>query len=101
MLSQRAAGGSRHTAPSASYLLECVNSATSTIIVFDLFRRTFGYRSCVLSLSYSVYIAASIFLLQVQANVNDTLSLQRLRFCIFALDRLKSVNQGMRGQKEY
>jgi len=94
MLSQRSADGSRLATPNARYLLECVNSATSTIIIFDLFRSTFGYRSCVLSVSYSVYIAASIFLLQVQANVNDTLSLQRLKFCIQALDRLKSVNQG-------
>lgn len=95
MLSQRVADGSRLTAPNARYLVECVNSATSTIVIFDLFCRTFGYRSCVLSLSYSVYIAASIFLLQVQANVDDVLSLQRLKFCIHALDRLKTVNQGM------
>ncbi|KAK1766916.1 nitrogen assimilation transcription factor nit-4 [Phialemonium atrogriseum] len=94
MLSQRVAGGCdpRLTAPNARYLLECVNAATTTIVIFDLFCSTFGYGRCVLSLSYSVYIAASIFLLQVQANVNDNLSCQRLKFCIHALDRLKSVN---------
>lgn len=96
MLSQRVAGGCdpRLTAPNARYLLECVNAATTTIVIFDLFCSTFGYGRCVLSLSYSVYIAASIFLLQVQANVNDNLSFQRLKFCIHALDRLKSVNPG-------
>lgn len=53
------------------YLVECVTSATSIIIIFDIFCRTFGSNYSVLSVSYYVYIAASIFLLQVQAIPND------------------------------
>ncbi|KAL1837244.1 hypothetical protein VTK73DRAFT_4755 [Phialemonium thermophilum] len=95
MLSKRVAGSARPAALHASYLLQCVSSATSVIAIFDLFCRSFGYRHCVLSLSYSVYIAASIFLLQVQAHLEDSLALQRLAFCIYALDRVQSVNRGV------
>lgn len=92
MLSKRMAGiEGLHMVPPTRWL-ECVNSATAIIAIFELFCRTFGYRRCVLSLSYSVYIAASIFLLQVQANTEDSLAFQRLKFCIFALDRVKLVN---------
>jgi len=44
----------------------------------------------ILSLAYSVYTAASIFLLQVQAanGLNDQ-AVRRLMFCITALDRVK------------
>ncbi|KUI63280.1 Nitrogen assimilation transcription factor nirA [Cytospora mali] len=63
----------------AKHLLECVSSATSIIAIFDLFCKSFGIYRTVLSMSYSVYIAASIFLLQ-------------LDFCIRALSRLKDIN---------
>lgn len=89
----------------AKHLLECVSSATSIIAIFDLFCKSFGIYRSVLSLSYSVYIASSIFLLQVQAAAgmsNGMLSeeeqqqqqpaLRKLDFCIRALSRLKDIN---------
>lgn len=88
----------------AKHLLECVSSATSIIAIFDLFCRSFGIYRSVLSLSYSVYIASSIFLLQVQAAAGASgvlteeqqqqqqPALRKLDFCIRALNRLKDVN---------
>lgn len=89
----------------AKHLLECVSSATSIIAIFDLFCKSFGIYRSVLSLSYSVYIASSIFLLQVQAAAgmsNGMLTeedqqqqqpaLRKLDFCIRALSRLKDIN---------
>ncbi|KAH8895687.1 fungal-specific transcription factor domain-containing protein [Thozetella sp. PMI_491] len=78
--------------PNSNHLIECVTAATSTLAIFDLFCKTFGYERCVLSLSYSLYIAASIFLLQLQANTENSTALRRLEFCIRALDRVKSIN---------
>jgi hypothetical protein len=94
MLSRRSAVDGGVAQPNPSHLLECVACATSTITIFELFCKTFGYHRCVLSLSYSVYIAASIFLLQVQANINDSVAMRRLEFCIQALDRVKFINTG-------
>ncbi|ROV96067.1 hypothetical protein VPNG_09146 [Cytospora leucostoma] len=92
----------------AKHLLECVSSATSIIAIFDLFCKSFGIYRTVLSTSYSVYIAASIFLLQVQAAANappgssgaltdeqqqqQQPALRKLDFCIRALSRLKDIN---------
>lgn len=72
-----------------SYLVECATSATSIIAMFDLFCRTFGRDHCPLPIVYSVYISASIFLLQVQAAPEDQSSLRRLEFCIQSLTRLE------------
>lgn len=89
----------------AKHLLECVSSATSIIAIFDLFCKSFGIYRSVLSLSYSVYIASSIFLLQVQAAAGmsggmlteeeqqqQQPALRKLDFCIRALSRLKDIN---------
>lgn len=88
----------------AKHLLECVSSATSIIAIFDLFCKSFGIYRSVLSLSYSVYIASSIFLLQVQAAAGSSgvlteeqqqqqqPALRKLDFCIRALSRLKDIN---------
>lgn len=88
----------------AKHLLECVSSATSIIAIFDLFCKSFGIYRSVLSLSYSVYIASSIFLLQVQAAAGTAgllteeqqqqqqPALRKLDFCIRALSRLKDIN---------
>ncbi|KAJ6080387.1 hypothetical protein N7467_010140 [Penicillium canescens] len=92
MLSRRFLQPSGALGPNPKHLLECVSSATSTIVNFDLFCKTFGENHCVLSLSYSVYIAASIFLLQVQAASDDKQALRRLGFCIHALERVKTIN---------
>ncbi|KAF3760441.1 hypothetical protein M406DRAFT_237195, partial [Cryphonectria parasitica EP155] len=88
----------------ARHLLECVSSATSIIAIFDLFCKSFGIYRSVLSLSYSVYIASSIFLLQVQAAAGSSGTLteeeqqqqqpaiRKLDFCIRALSRLRDIN---------
>lgn len=78
--------------PIQNHLVECVTSATSIIAIFDLFCRTFTINHCVLSLSYSLYIAATIFLLQVQASPEDQQALRKLSFCIQALNQAKFVN---------
>ncbi|KAF5676212.1 nitrogen assimilation transcription factor nit-4 [Fusarium circinatum] len=78
--------------PMQNHLVECVTSATSIIAIFDLFCRTFTISHCVLSLSYSVYIAATIFLLQVQATPEDQQAVRKLSFCVRALHQAKTVN---------
>ncbi|KAJ4360067.1 uncharacterized protein N0V89_000626 [Didymosphaeria variabile] len=71
-------------------LVQCMSSATSIIALIDLYKRTFGDGHVVLSLAYSVYTAASIFLLEVQALGHAAPStLERLSFCVEALDRLR------------
>ncbi|KAL3462524.1 fungal-specific transcription factor domain-containing protein [Aspergillus heterothallicus] len=75
------------------HLVECISSAISIITIYDLFCRSFGYEYTVLSLSYSLYTALSIFLLQIQAASRpNAQALTRLRFCINALERLSSLN---------
>lgn len=92
MLFRRLSG---HRRPDPSHLVECISSATAIITIFDLFRRTFGEDYCVLSLSYSVYTAASIFLLQIQASTyQDDQTLRRLQFCTGVLERVKIFNPG-------
>ncbi|CAK7237940.1 hypothetical protein SBRCBS47491_010214 [Sporothrix bragantina] len=82
-------------APNPSHFVECVASATAIVCIYDLFCRTFhDEASCVLSLNYSVYIAASVFLLQVQAlasNSNEQ-AIRCLEFCIRVLQRARLVN---------
>ncbi|PVH95463.1 hypothetical protein DM02DRAFT_645334 [Periconia macrospinosa] len=74
-------------------LIHCVSSATSIIALFDLYKRTFGEGHVVLSLAYSVYTAASIFLLELQAIGHSAPNtLERLNFCIGALERLRHTN---------
>ena len=84
--------------PDPNHLVECISSATSIIAIFDLFCRTFGDDYCILSLSYSVYTAASIFLLQVQAATGpvagEEMTVRRLEFCIKALERVGRINPG-------
>lgn len=75
--------------PVHSYLVHCVTSATSIIAIFNLFVRNFSTDFCVLSLSYTLYIAATIYLLQVQAFPDDQQALQRLDFCIRNLNEVK------------
>lgn len=81
--------------PDPNHLVECIAASTSIIAIFDLFCRSFGAGRCILSLSYSVYTAASIFLLQIQAlTYHDEQTLRRLEFCIHALERVKTINPG-------
>jgi hypothetical protein len=68
-------------------------SATSILALFDLYRRTFGDSHVVLSLAYSIYTASSIFLLEIQAlKYAAPGTLDKLKFCIFALERVKAAN---------
>lgn len=75
--------------PVHNYLVHCVTSATSIIAIFNLYVRNFSTGFCVLSLSYTLYIAATIYLLQVQAFPDDQQALHRLDFCIRSLHDVK------------
>ncbi|KAJ5161856.1 hypothetical protein N7492_007248 [Penicillium capsulatum] len=76
-----------------SHLVQCMTSATTILSLFDLYRRTFGDAHVVLSLSYSIYTAASIFLLEIQAlKYAAPGTVEKLKFCIFALERVKVSN---------
>jgi hypothetical protein len=77
-------------------LIQCISSATSIVALFDLYNRTFGDGHVVLSLAYSVYTAASIFLLEIQALGHAAPStLERLLFCLSALEQLQNTNPGI------
>jgi hypothetical protein len=73
-------------------LQECVSSATATVAIFNVYSISFGESFCTLSLHYAVYIAASVFLLQAQANPDDLQAHRKLEFCIHALHRASAVN---------
>jgi hypothetical protein len=75
-------------------LQECVSSATATVAIFNVYSISFGESFCTLSLHYAVYIAASVFLLQAQANPDDLQAHRKLEFCIHALHRASAVNIG-------
>lgn len=76
-------------------LIQCISSATSIIALFDLYTSNFGYGHVVLSLAYSVYTAASIFLLEVQAMGHGTPgTLDRLAFCIEGLKLVQTTTPG-------
>lgn len=94
MLSQRSRTDDEDIARGQTYLVECVTGATNILAIFDLFCRSFGIGQCDLSLSYSVYIASSIFLLQVQSNVEDAQALRRLEYCVRNLAQIKQINPG-------
>lgn len=75
---------------------ECKEAAISVITIYELFRRTFGFEHCTLSLSYCLTTAASVFLLEIQgADIPDTVSLESLEFCIEALEEIRTTNLGI------
>lgn len=77
-------------------LIQCISSATSIVALFDLYNRTFGEGHVVLALAYSVYTAASIFLLEIQAVGHAAPStLERLSLCVGTLDRLRTTSPGI------
>lgn len=81
--------------PDANHLIQCMSSATSIVSLYDLYCRTFGDGHVVLSLAYSVYTAASIFLLEIQAlKCAVPSTLDKLRHCVSALERVKGANPG-------
>lgn len=90
----------RNLQPMQQYLMECVSSATSIISIFDLFSRSFGVGHCVLSLAYSVYIASSIFLLQIQSGTDDGNALHRLEYCVRTLAQVQRLSPGKRWIKQ-
>jgi hypothetical protein len=76
-------------------LIQCISSATSIVALYELYVRTFGEGHVVLSLAYSVYTAASIFLLEVQALGRAASStLDRLSVCVDALKKLQRTSPG-------
>lgn len=76
--------------PDPAHFKECLSSASSIIAIFDLFCRTFGSSRVVLSIAYSVYTAASVFLLQIQgSSAPEGYTLESMQFCVQALDRVK------------
>lgn len=83
------------TASGRSAIIECVSAASSITMVFELFIKTFGSSHCVMSLSYCIYMASSVFLLYIQASKPpDPKVIERLRFCIDALEKVSSTNAG-------
>ncbi|WEW54692.1 hypothetical protein PRK78_000114 [Emydomyces testavorans] len=93
MLCSRPFRSSENAAENANHLVQCLSSATSIISLYDLYRRTFGDSHVVLSLAYSIYTAASIFLLEIQAlKYASASTLEKLRYCIVALERVRSAN---------
>jgi hypothetical protein len=92
MLSRRSSPESGPLEPNPNHLRECVSSATAIIAIFDLYYRTFGESHCTISVAYCVYIASSIFLLQVQATPSDHQAARRLEFCAHALASASRIN---------
>ncbi|KAL4999429.1 fungal-specific transcription factor domain-containing protein [Aspergillus recurvatus] len=93
MLSSGSTVNENRARPDPHHLVECISSATAIITIYDLFCRSFGYEYTVLSLSYALYTALSIFLLQIQAASRPNVqALTRLRFCIHALERLSALS---------
>lgn len=78
-----------------NHLIQCMSSATAIVSIFDLYCRTFGDGHVVLSLAYSIYTAASIFLLEIKAlKQAPQWTVDKLKFCIVALERTKVANPG-------
>lgn len=92
MLTGRGRRETNETSPFQRHLVESVTSATSIIAIFDLFCRTFTMNYCVLSLAYCVYIASSIFLLQVQAAPDDHQAMRKLTYCIQCLQQVRQIS---------
>ncbi|KAG5933606.1 hypothetical protein E4U53_000936 [Claviceps sorghi] len=92
MLTGRGRREVESTSPIQRHLVESVTSATSIITIFDLFCRTYTMNFCVLALAYCVYIASSIFLLQVQASPEDHQAMRKLTYCIQCLQQLRQIS---------
>lgn len=73
-----------------SCLVECVTAALSCVAIFDLNCKTFGTSHTILTLAYSIYIASTVLLLQVQATPHDPLAVHRVTYCIRRLDQIKA-----------
>ncbi|KAI7526054.1 hypothetical protein KC331_g17182 [Hortaea werneckii] len=81
----------------ATHLRQCLESATAVLSIYDLFVRSFGDGHVVLSQAYTIYTAASIFLLQVQATKDlHSSAMDHLKFCIDALERIKHTSPVIR-----
>jgi hypothetical protein len=78
------------------HLRQCLEAANSTLIIFNFFTRSFGDGHVITSQAYTVYIAASVFLLQVQATKDFTSqAMENLKYCVDALERIKATSPGM------
>lgn len=77
------------------HLHYCVRSALAIIAIFELSLRWFGYEHVTTFQAYTVYTAASIFLLQIQAMKDlNTNALDNLRFCVDTLEKLTANSPG-------
>lgn len=77
------------------HLRQCLESANATLLIFSLFRRTFGDGHVILSQAYTVYTAASIFLLQIQATKDfASQAMENLRYSVDALELIKATSPG-------
>jgi len=77
------------------HLRQCLEAANSTLVIFSFFTRSFGDGHVITSQAYTVYIAASMFLLQVQATKDfASQAMENLRYCVDALERIKATSQG-------
>ncbi|GAB7334619.1 hypothetical protein MBLNU13_g06585t2 [Cladosporium sp. NU13] len=76
------------------HLRQCLEAANSTLVIFNFFTRSFGDGHVITSQAYTVYIAASVFLLQVQATKDfASQAMENLRYCVDALERIKMTSQ--------
>ncbi|KAL4809282.1 fungal-specific transcription factor domain-containing protein [Aspergillus unguis] len=74
-----------------SHLVHCMTSATAILSIFGMYRHTFGDNHIVLSVAYSVYTAASILLLEIQAlKYAAQGTLEKLNICLLALDGFRT-----------
>lgn len=77
------------------HLRQCLESANAILIIFIFFTKSFGHGHIITSQAYSVYIAASVFLLQVQATKDFTSqAMESLKFCVDSLERIKTTSPG-------
>lgn len=101
MLCSRPYRNTNRDTDNAKPLVQSISSATSIIALYDLFRRTFGDCHVVLCLAYSLYTAASIFLLEIQAlKYASSGTIEKLRYCIAAMHRVTAANPG-KFEKKY
>lgn len=85
----------------SNHLRKCLESAKAVLVIFSMLTNAFGYGHIVLSQAYTVYTAASIFLLQVQAT-RDTAgqAMESLKLCIDGLERIKVTSPGKMSTEE-
>lgn len=67
-------------------LVDCANAGIAASAIFDSYCNTFGIGHLIMPLTYGVYMAATIFLLQIEADPTDIIAIDRLRYCLRQLE---------------